>query len=185
MEAHRAERVSEALREELAELIGYEMSDPRIGSVEVTEVVVAPDMRQARVRISLAGDERARDEALRALDGARHFLRRELAGRLRLFRIPELFFEADVSAGGRDRLEQLLKRIRKGRPRPDSAEAVLAAPAGPSRGVRSGRRRTKGENPGPTEPDLGASAPHLKRACSEEDGIEREHECSSKENTAE
>jgi ribosome-binding factor A len=129
MEGHRPERVSEALREELAELIGYEMSDPRVASVDVTEVVVAPDMRHARVRISCAGDERSRLEALRALDGARHFLRRELSSRLRLFRIPELNFEADTEAGERGRVEQLLQRIRKARPRPEDAASAASAPA--------------------------------------------------------
>lgn len=115
MEAHRAERVSETIREELTELIGYEMSDPRVGAVEVTEVVLAPDLRHARVRISLAGDEHARGEALRALEGARHFLRRQLAGRVRLFRIPELHFEPDLALAEPERVKQFLKRIQKGR----------------------------------------------------------------------
>jgi len=123
MEGHRSERVSEALREELAELIGYEMADPRVASVDVTEIVVAPDMRHARVRISCPGDERSRLEALRALDGARHFLRRELASRLRLFRIPELSFEADTDAGERGRVEELLRRIERGRARSGARQA--------------------------------------------------------------
>lgn len=121
MEPHRSERLSEALREELSELIGYEMSDPRVASVDVTDVVLAPDMRHARVRISCPGDEKQRLDALRALEGARHFLRRELAARLRLFRIPELCFEPDLEAGARGRVEELLRRIRKGRPRPEAS----------------------------------------------------------------
>lgn len=116
MDAHRTQRVSEALREELAEIIGYEMADPRIDMVEVTEVLVAPDRRHARVRLHLSGDTSAQQETLRALAGARHYLRRALAGRLRLFRIPELHFEADLSPDEEARVELLLKRIRKGRP---------------------------------------------------------------------
>lgn len=119
MAAHRTGRLSETLREELSELIGYEMSDPRVGMVDVTDVVVAPNMRHARVLISLAGGEETRQEALEALEGARHYLRRELAGRIRLFRIPDLHFEADVVMAESGRVKQLLKRVRKSRPKPE------------------------------------------------------------------
>jgi ribosome-binding factor A len=122
MDEHRSQRVSEAIREELAEIIGYEMSDPRIGQVDVTEVLVAPDMRHARVRLHLGGDEKDREQAMLALEGARHYLRRELAGRLRLFRIPELHFEADLGTESEIRLEQLLRRARK-----DRAKSAAAA----------------------------------------------------------
>lgn len=121
MDPHRAQRVSETLREELSEIIGYEMSDPRVESVDVTEVLIAPDMRHARVRIHLETDEQGRRDALRALDGARHYLRRELARRLRLFRIPELRFEADLALSGGTRVDYLLKRIEKGRPKLDES----------------------------------------------------------------
>jgi ribosome-binding factor A len=117
MDQHRSERVSEAIREELSEIIAYEMSDPRISLVDVTEVLVTPDMRHARVRLHLAGDETGRVGTLSALEGARHFLRRELASRLRLFRVPDLHFEADLEMESSRRLEQLLKRARKGRAR--------------------------------------------------------------------
>lgn len=122
MDEHRSRRVSEAIREELSEMIGYEMADPRVDMVDVTEVFVAPDMRHARVRLHLGGDEAAREEAMQALDGARHYLRRELAARLRLFRVPELHFEPDVEAMAGPRLSQVLKRARKGRPRLEGAE---------------------------------------------------------------
>ena len=119
MDQHRSQRVSEAIREELSEVIGYEMSDPRIGLVDVTEVLVTPDMRHARVRLHMGGDDQGRQETLLALDGARHYLRRELAGRLRLFRVPELHFEADLGLESEVRLEHLLKRARKGRAKSD------------------------------------------------------------------
>jgi ribosome-binding factor A len=117
MDPYRTQRVSEAIREELSEIIGYEMADPRLGSVDVTEVMVTPDKRHARVRLHLGGDEKTQADALVALGGARHFLRRQLASRLRLFRTPELLFEADIEAGHQERLAQLLKRVRKGRPK--------------------------------------------------------------------
>jgi ribosome-binding factor A len=116
MDTHRAERVSEALREELGEIIAYEMSDPRIGEAVVTEVHVSPDMRHAQVHLHLEDDTQEQLQTIRALDGARHFLRRQLAERLNLFRVPELHFEADA-AMGTAKIEHLFKRIRRGRPR--------------------------------------------------------------------
>ncbi len=95
MDARRTERVAEALREELAEIIGYEMSDPRLAAVVVTGVAVSRDLRQARVSVIAGGGPIERQAALRALEGARHWIRREVAGRLRLWRIPEFHFQAD------------------------------------------------------------------------------------------
>ncbi len=115
MDPHRAERVSEALREELSEIIGYEMSDPRIGMVDVTEVHVEPGMRHAHIKIRVSGDDKEQQESLETLERARHYLRRELSARLSLYRIPELHFEADRWEDATARVEQLLKRARKGR----------------------------------------------------------------------
>ena len=117
MENHRAERVSEALREELGEMISYELSDPRIGDAVVTEVLVSPDMRHAQVRLHLSKDVDVQKGTIAALEGARGYLRHQLAERLNLFRIPELHFEADVKLAVNARMDQLMKRVRRGRPR--------------------------------------------------------------------
>jgi ribosome-binding factor A len=117
MDSHRTERVSEALREELAEMIAYELSDPRIGDVIVTEVLVSPDRKHAQVRLHLSDEDRKKQASIQALEGARHFLRREIAHRLNLFRVRELHFESDVLSTEAGCLEHFLKRIRRGRPR--------------------------------------------------------------------
>ncbi|MDX1981421.1 MAG: 30S ribosome-binding factor RbfA [Bryobacteraceae bacterium] len=114
---HRTERVTEALREELSELIAFEIEDPRLAGVGVTEVHVSPDLRLASVRLSIPGDAAAQERALAAMLGAKSFLKKNLAERLDLFRIPELRFEADLSPGANAKLKQLLRRVRKGRPR--------------------------------------------------------------------
>jgi ribosome-binding factor A len=121
MDARRSQRVSEALRQEVAEIVGYELSDPRLAVVTVTEVHVTPDLRTAQIRVLC--EEPAREaEALRALEGARHFIRRQLAARLRLWRLPELHFEPDRSSQAAGRVEQLLARLAKRRPQtPDSS----------------------------------------------------------------
>ncbi len=121
MATHRTERVSEVLREELGEMIAYELSDPRISDVAVTEVLLSPDMRHAHVRLHLG--EAGHDAAIEALNGARHFLRRQLAERLNLFRVPELHFEGDSQMGPNGRMQQLLKRVRRGRPRGEEDSA--------------------------------------------------------------
>jgi ribosome-binding factor A len=119
---HRLERISEAIREELAEMIGYEMADPRVGSAIVTDVQISPDKRHALVRIHVSEDSDQK-QTLQALDHARSFLRRELANRLDVYRVPELHFEADVASELGGKLDYLLKRIKKGRPRdPEPAE---------------------------------------------------------------
>lgn len=124
MDTHRAERISEALREELGELIAYELSDPRIHDAAVTEVLISPDKRHAQVRLHFqSAAKEQQQETIAALDGARHFLRRQLAERLNLFRVPELHFEADVSATDNGRMGHLLKRVRRGRPRDASENA--------------------------------------------------------------
>jgi len=113
---HRTERLSEALREELAELIAYELSDPRVASATVTSLDVSPDKRHALVRIRVEEGANTK-QTIAALEHAAPFLRHEVARRLELFRIPELHFEPDVSSELGPRVEHLLKRIKKGRPR--------------------------------------------------------------------
>jgi ribosome-binding factor A len=113
---HRTERISEALREELTELIGYELSDPRVSSATVTDVEISPDKRHALVRIGV-GEGSDVQKAIAALVHAAPFLRHQLAVRLQLFRIPELHFETDVATELGGRMDNLLKRIKKGRPR--------------------------------------------------------------------
>lgn len=122
MDTHRAKRVSEALRDELGEMIAYELADPQIGNATVTEVLVSPDMKHAQVRLHLSENVQEQQTTIKALDRAMPFLRRQLAERLTLYRVPELHFEADASAALNGRIDHLLKRIKKGRPRDSPGE---------------------------------------------------------------
>lgn len=120
MDERRTARVAEAVREELAELIGFELEDPRLAEVDVTDVQVSPDARHASVRVSLRGDEHAQNQALAALEHAGGYLRRELAGRLQLRHVPELHFERDKNPDVESRVDFLLRRAKKLRSREDS-----------------------------------------------------------------
>ena len=109
--------MSESIREELEELIGYEMFDPRVGSATVTEVHLSPDFRHAHIRLALSGTAEEQSATLEALFHAKQFLRRQLVERLQLFRTPELHFEAALPADLGAKVPQILKRIKRGRPR--------------------------------------------------------------------
>jgi len=117
MDERRTLRVSEAVREELAEIIGFESQDPRLLAVEVMEATVSPDGRHATVRVAVRGTEREQKESLAALDHARHYFRHELATRLELRHVPELHFTQDHDPDVESRIEFLIKRAKKSRGR--------------------------------------------------------------------
>jgi ribosome-binding factor A len=115
--AHRNERVAENMREELEELISYELSDPRVGSTSVTEVVISPDFRRALVRLALSGSVPEQNATLEALNHAKQFLKHQLSDRLQLHHMPDLHFEAALPAELAAKAAQVLKRIQRGRPK--------------------------------------------------------------------
>jgi ribosome-binding factor A len=115
MDEHRSRRVSTAVKEELSEIIGFELSDPRLLSVDVTDVTVTPDSRHAMVKVALSGDEKEQNKAMAALEHASNYLRHELASRLSLRKTPELHFEPDHHPDAATRVEILLKRAKKKR----------------------------------------------------------------------
>jgi len=117
MDERRTARVSEAVREELSEIIGFEMDDPRVLAVDVSNVHVSPDGRHANVKVAIRGTEREQRESLAALEHAVAFLRRELANRLNLRHVPELHFECDRHSDSESRIDLLLNRARKSRGR--------------------------------------------------------------------
>ena len=111
MDEHRSRRVSEAVKEELAEIIGFEMDDPRLADVSVTIAEVSPDMRHAHVKVAVETD--TEKKALAALEHAKNFLRHELAARLNLRRIPDLHFSVDSHPDADGRIEFLLRRAKR------------------------------------------------------------------------
>jgi ribosome-binding factor A len=112
MNDFRQQRLEESLREELAELIEYEMADPRAAGVKLTDVRVSADRKIARVLIRAAGAKKEQKEALEALQKAAGFLRSELATRLNVFQAPRLQFERDVVASSNTQVKKLLRKAR-------------------------------------------------------------------------
>lgn len=115
MDEHRTRRVSDAVKDELSELIGFEMDDPRVAGVTITTAEVTTDMRHAKVRIAV--DAAEEKQAMKALEHAKNFLRHELASRLDLRRVPELHFSVDAHPDADERIEILLKRAARTRAR--------------------------------------------------------------------
>jgi ribosome-binding factor A len=101
-------RVDEAMREVLSDAITQDLKDPRVGFVTVTAVDTSPDLRHARVFVSVLGEPTARKLSMTALESARGFLQRRVAGQLRLKHTPQLAFIYDDTAERADRLERIL-----------------------------------------------------------------------------
>lgn len=109
MAADRMRRVDEAIRQVLADALSGELSDPRLGFVTVTDVRTSPDLRAARVYVSVLGDEAAREDSLAALRSAHGVLQGRIAAELRLRRTPTLEFHYDATTDRALRVESLLR----------------------------------------------------------------------------
>jgi ribosome-binding factor A len=106
----RMRRVNEAVREALAEALG-ELKDPRIGFVTITAVKTSTDLRQARVYVSVLGNERKRQKTLEGLQSAHGVLQAKLASELRMKRTPQLAFEYDPTVEEGVRMSQLIDEL--------------------------------------------------------------------------
>lgn len=113
MDKRRTARVGQAIREELAELISFEMNDPRLKSVTVADVDVTPDGRQATVKVEVFGSADEQKEAMAALRHSAGFLRHQVASRMELRHAPELLFLSDSGMAAQSRVETLLQRVKK------------------------------------------------------------------------
>ncbi len=106
----RMRRVDEAVRAVLSDAITKDLKDPRIGFVTVTGVNTSPDLRHARVYVSVLGEEPVRQATLEGLRSAHGFLQGRIAAELTLKRTPTLSFEYDQSIDRGMRISSLLDR---------------------------------------------------------------------------
>ena len=111
----RMSRVNHLLREELSELVSRHLKDPRlIGLLTITEVSCSPDLANARVYISVMGPPEEQEPVMHGLTSASGFLRRELRGRLKLRRVPDLNFFLDTSIQHGTKLLTIMDSVAKG-----------------------------------------------------------------------
>ena len=109
----RPQQVGEAIQRELGELLLRELKDPRLGFVTIMGVEVSPDLKHARVFISVLGSAEEQQASMAALVSARGWLRHELGQRLDLRYIPELQFRSDKTEETADRINRLLNEVNR------------------------------------------------------------------------
>jgi ribosome-binding factor A len=109
----RPERLAEALREEVAEIVGFELDDPRVLAVTVTDVRVSDNLRDARVFVLVEGDEEEKETAMQALKNATSFVRRQVALNLNLHHAPQLHFARDTVEENAVKIDRILEDLSK------------------------------------------------------------------------
>lgn len=107
----RPERFAEALREEIAEVVGFELDDPRVVSATVTEVVVSNDLRDAKVYVFIQGTDAEVNEALKTLRHASTFVRQQVAMNLDVRHAPHLHFVRDTAEENASRVSTILEEL--------------------------------------------------------------------------
>lgn len=107
----RPERLAETLREEIIEIVGFELEDPRVQSVTVTDVQVSDNLRDAKVFVMVEGDEAEIKGALSALQHAASYIRQQIALNLNLNHAPRLHFARDTVEEKAARIEELLEGL--------------------------------------------------------------------------
>ncbi|HWG56073.1 MAG TPA: 30S ribosome-binding factor RbfA [Gaiellaceae bacterium] len=124
----RMRRVNEAVRQVLSEAVP-QLKDPRIGFVTITAVKTSPDLRSARVFVSVLGGDRKRERSLAGLSAAHGVLQARVSSELRLKRTPQLAFEYDPSVEQGVRMSQLIDEVA-----PPAAEDTADDPPDDERG---------------------------------------------------
>jgi len=122
--SQRTIRLAEQIRIEVGDILARQVNDPGVGFLTLTRVKVTDDLLQAIIFYTTLGDPSERKKTARALERALPFIRRALAARLQLRRVPELTFRFDESVAHQARVEELLEDIR----RQDALRAGEATP---------------------------------------------------------
>jgi len=113
MSSRRIERLSESVKQEVSKIILYELKDPRISFITVTHVEISPDLRNAKVHVSILGDNTTQTKTLRGLEHAKGFIQTELGSRLKMRYTPILTFYLDESVKKSMHISELIDRAVK------------------------------------------------------------------------
>lgn len=118
----RPEKVAELVREEIVQIVGYALEDPRLVGVTVSDVRMSENLREARIYVMFAGGDEEAAPAMRALNHAAPYVRRRLAMELSLRHAPQLFFIRDTAGEKAARVAALLQEITPAPPAPAAEE---------------------------------------------------------------
>ena len=110
---HRHQRVATEIQHEITAMLAGELKDPRLASfATVTEVRMTPDLKQAKIYVSVTGTDAEQKSTIKGLTAAAGFIRHELSERLQLRRAPELMFVLDRSEDYGRHIDDLLRRTK-------------------------------------------------------------------------
>jgi ribosome-binding factor A len=109
----RPQRVALQIQQEVSLMLARNVKDPRIGLVTVTGVQISPDLRHAKIYVSVMGSEQEKKESMEGLNNAAGWIRHELGQRIRMKFLPDIVFREDTSQEYGDRIDHLLDRIRE------------------------------------------------------------------------
>jgi ribosome-binding factor A len=124
---HHRNRVTSTFADEIGAMLEGELADPRISPCYVTEVVLAPGGKSARVFVAVHGSFEQEEETLAGLMTARAYIRSELRDRMGVRHVPDITFAIDRSEKMTGRMDELLGRMRKRDQRREAAAATDAA----------------------------------------------------------
>lgn len=110
--SHRPEKLAEAIKKEVSEMLRTEIKDPRIGFATVTGVDVSGDLKYAKIYVSVLGSKEERQSSMTGLKKAQGFIRTELGRRIRLRQVPEITFKLDESLDHGARVVELLNEVK-------------------------------------------------------------------------
>jgi ribosome-binding factor A len=132
MSSRRTQKAAEAIREVVSMAILTELKDPRVRNVTVTQVEVTPDMRQAKVYVSIMGDDKQQKLVLHGLENSAGFLQSKVAKRIDTRYTPRLSFVLDLGVKRSIEIAQILQQVLPKQPSPDAdpSDAGLADDGG-------------------------------------------------------
>jgi len=151
----RTNRIDELLRQEIGGIIARDVADPRIGFATITKVETTPDLRHAKVWVSVIGQQKERAATISALGRAMPFVRHELGRTLRIKRIPDLHVQLDDTAERGTRVLHLLHELEAG------GEVELELPLGET--LPTPVARVQHEGDAPDEPPSAVIPPEPRR----------------------
>ena len=111
----RIEKLQELIKQEVSKMLLYDIKDPRIGFVTVTDVEMTGDLREAKIFVSIMGNDEQIKDTMEGLQSALGFVRREIGKRIRLRFTPEISFAPDKSLDYSEHIQKILLQIEKER----------------------------------------------------------------------
>lgn len=110
----RREKLQELIKQEVGKMILYDIKDPRIGFVTVTDVEMTGDLREAKIFISIMGDDEKISESLKGINSALGFIRREIGKRIKIRFTPEISIALDKSLDYGEHIQKILRGLENG-----------------------------------------------------------------------